>query len=358
MSGRAPWLERPLSGYSCQMATRRVLIALVEGFADSGVGVLLDVLATANQIAARDPARRFRTPPFEVLIGSLRGRAVRSGAGYRHAVDGKLDELQADVLVIPGLFWATVEDVEAGLRSKEVRALADTARVAHASGTLVCAGCSGAFVAAEAGILDGQPATTSWWLAADFQRRYPLVDLAPERVLTAGKGVLSCGTGMAVTDLALHLVHRFASPALARLCARFLLVDERVSQAPYVLLRSMAGQSPTVEKVERWVRAHLAEEIDLPRLARAVGASARTLARRIEEGSGITPGKLVQRVRVEAATALLESTELPLEEIALRVGYRDVSALRKLVVRDAGRGPREIRRRTRQLKSVGRVTAR
>jgi transcriptional regulator GlxA family with amidase domain len=159
--------------------------------------------------------------------------------------------------------------------------------------------------------------------------------------------VLCAGTVFAQADLALHLVSRLASPTVARTCAGLLLLDTHASQTPYMALQHLSANDPTVRRAESFVRTHLAEGFDISALARDVGTSPRTLARRLAAAVGLSPLAFVQHLRVEVAVRLLETTRLSLEEIADRVGYGDASTLRRLIEREANASPRELRRKRR-----------
>jgi transcriptional regulator GlxA family with amidase domain len=125
-----------------------------------------------------------------------------------------------------------------------------------------------------------------------------------------------------------------------------LLLDRHASQAPYMVLRDLVREEPLVQAAERWVRRHLTDAVSVERLARAVGASPRTLARRLEARLGTTPLGFIHRIRLEAATHLLESSSQSLDEVAASVGYRDAGTLRRLIRRKLGTTPRELRQST------------
>jgi transcriptional regulator GlxA family with amidase domain len=142
----------------------------------------------------------------------------------------------------------------------------------------------------------------------------------------------------------LGLVARVAGAEVARDCMRFLVLDRRPSQARYVVSDVLARTSPEACRAERWIREHLAEPITLPTLARATATSPRTLARRIERAFGLTPMRLVARLRVEQAVHLLESTDWSFERVATEVGMAP-SVLRRGMLKERGQTAREIRRR-------------
>ena len=161
--------------------------------------------------------------------------------------------------------------------------------------------------------------------------------------------ILTAGAVNAHFNLALDLVAEVAGPDLALLCAKSLLVDlNRTSQLPYAVLPTHTGHADAVVLgAQQWMREHLGEGFGLPEVARAQHVSTRTLARRFHTALGTTPLVWLQRVRVETAKHLLESTGLALARVADRVGYEDVSAFRRVFRREAGVSPREYRRRFR-----------
>ena len=154
--------------------------------------------------------------------------------------------------------------------------------------------------------------------------------------------VLTAGAALSHMDMALWLI-RQASPSLAALTARYLVVDSRPSQSAYAMSDHLAHTDPLVQKFERWARDHIADGFTLDQAARAVGASKRTLARRIHDVLGKSPLSYFQDLRVERAVHLLRTSSDDVERIAAAVGYADGVTLRNLLRRRLGRGVREIR---------------
>jgi transcriptional regulator GlxA family with amidase domain len=204
------------------------------------------------------------------------------------------------------------------------------------------------FALAQAGVLDGRTATTSWWLAPFFRERFPRVDLDMDRMVVSDGPVSTAGAALAHADLMLALVARWGSDDLARNCARYLMLDHRVTQSRYAIPTHVARQSPLLQRADRWIQAHIAEPVTLSILADALHMTPRTLARHFSAAVGMSPIQYVQRLRVEHATLLLETGSEPLDAVAARVGYADASMLRKLLLRERGVTPGMMRpRRTR-----------
>jgi transcriptional regulator GlxA family with amidase domain len=198
-------------------------------------------------------------------------------------------------------------------------------------------------VLAESGLLDGHEATTTWWLGPLFRQRYPDIRLDESRMLVASGRFVTAGAAVGHLDLALWLV-RQASPELAALVARYLLVDARPSQAQYMIPDHLAHSDVLVQRFERWARGRLADGFSLDAAADALATSKRTLQRRIESVLGKTPLSYFQDLRVERALHLLRtSPRADVDAIAAQVGYADGVTLRALLRRRLGRGVRELR---------------
>jgi len=209
-------------------------------------------------------------------------------------------------------------------------------------GVHIAAACIGTFLLAESGLLAGEEATTTWWLSPLFRSRYPEVRLDQDRMLVPSGPFVTAGAAMGHLDLALWLV-RQASPELATLVARYMLVDGRVSQAPYIIPDHLAHSDPLIERFERWTRANLARGFSLQEAARELATSPRTLQRRAEAVLGKSPLSYFQDRRVERARHLIETSSMDLDAIAAQVGYADGATLRTLLRRRLGRGVRELR---------------
>lgn len=312
------------------------LLALDEVL-DTGLATLLDTFAFANSLA---PTLGDGAPRFEVAVVGLR-RRVRTHHGAR--VDAlPLDGRASEVLALPALFATSPDEVDALLDRPDVADAA--AALADQGPTTLAAACTSTFLLARSGVLDGHRATTSWWLAPAFRARFPAVTLDASRMVVEAAGRITAGAAMAHVDLALWIV-RQASPALASLVARYLVVEPRPSQAPFIIPDHLATADPVVERFERWVREHLQSGLSLEAAARAVGASQRSLERRVRAVVGKTPVAFLQDIRVEVAAHLLRTTTLDLETVAAQVGYADASTLRTLLRRKLGRGVRELRAR-------------
>jgi transcriptional regulator GlxA family with amidase domain len=315
------------------------LLVLDEVF-DLGLAALTDTLTTANELAATLPNA---PAPIDVTLVGVR-RRVRTAQGLTVPVKSVSEVRRPDAVLVPALGAKMPDALAARLAKSDVGdAVAALQRWSRAGATTGAA-CTGTFLLAESALLDGQHATTSWWLAPMFRQRYPRVALDESRMLVNSAGFTTAGAAMAHLDLALSVV-RARSPALAALAARYLLVEARGSQAEFVIPDHLAHADPVVERFEGWARRRLAHGFSLTDAARAVGASERTLARRLRSVLGKTPLSYFQDLRIERAVHLLRTGSESVDQIAAKIGYADGVTLRTLLRRKLGRGVRELRSR-------------
>jgi transcriptional regulator GlxA family with amidase domain len=317
---------------------------IFDGVADGPLGIGLDVVGTAARLvkAGLVPAN----PPQQVVV-SVDGAPVRTQAGRTMGVDGALDPERlgpGDVLVLPGLGAATGRELDALLALADVNRAAAAIARASARGALIAGSCSATFVLAAAGVLDGRQATTTWWLGPLFAARFPRVALRSDRMVVHSEGVFTAGSAFAHADLMLAVVAHALGPAAARLVAKYLILDERPSQARYMVLEHLRTSDPAMLDLERYLLANADKQVSLQEMARAAALSPRTLARRVWEAAGTTPRRFAQRLKVAQAIHLLETTQDPVDAIATRVGYADAAAFRRVFRRETGEAPSDRRR--------------
>jgi transcriptional regulator GlxA family with amidase domain len=315
-----------------------VAVVVYDGVFDSGLAAILDVLENANALG-----EELSEPPTWNVTTVATQPMVRTGAGHLVAAQPLEHAERADLLIVAaraGRGPGEVLDFVGGDRSLCERNLITRARN---RGTAIASACAGTFLLAEAGILDGQRATTTWWLAPAFRARYPAVQVDQGQMVITSDGITTAGAAFGHVDLALAIV-RASSPALADLVARYLVIDERPAQSAYIIPSALAQSDPTVAAFERWVRERLAEPISIPIAASAIGVSERTLQRSLQRTLGTSPVRFVQDLRVERAAHLLRTTDLSLEAIAGRVGYEHPHTLRVLLRERTGKTTAALRR--------------
>ncbi len=313
----------------------RIAVLVLDGVFDTGLATMTDTLAIANALAA--PAR----PPFIVSRIGVR-RRVTTGQGLLVPLD-QIPRRAPDLVVVPALGAMTPAALDAALERPDVHDATQMLASWAARGIPIAGACTATFVLGAAAVLDAQPATTTWWLAAAFRERFPRVKLDESRMLVEAGHVITAGAALAHLDLALWMV-RQTSPSLARVTGRHLAFDQHPSQSAYALPDHVAHTDAVVERFEVWSKANLIS-FSLAEAARAVGASQRTIERRVRHVLGKSPLSFVQDLRVADALHQLETTERSVDEIAASVGYQSGVTLRMLLRKRTGRGVRELRAR-------------
>ena len=318
----------------------KIHVLVLDGVFDLGLASLIDTLGTAGELAGSLTPAAAR--PVVTMVG-VRKR-VRTAQGLVVPVVSAAEAPPPDAVLVPALGAKMPGPLVAALARPDVAAATRQLQRWAADGAWVGAACTSTFVLAQTGLLDGRPATTSWWLSPLFRQRYPQVRLEDSRMLVHSDKVVTAGAALAHVDLALWLV-RQRSPALAAVTARYLLVEPRATQAAFVIPDHLAHADSVVERFEHWARRRLGDGFSLADAARDVGASERTLARRLHAVLGKTPLSYFQDLRVERAVHLLQNSSASVDQIATQIGYADGVTLRTLLRRKLGRGVRELRAR-------------
>ena len=323
----------------------RLGVLALDGGLLSSLGGPVDALRIAEKIAQlRQPTHM---PRFATHVISARGQTrVRTSSGL--VLDGVETEVPPiDVLLVPGI----MADDPGSLcsRASEFAAEIDLLQRLHLAGVRLAASCSGTLLLAKSGLLDGRRATTSWWLGATFRKAFPRVHLDIDQMLVEDAGLITTGAATAVLNLVIQLIGEVAGDDLAQQVGRMLAIDaQRQSQAPYISMAMLERpRTSLAEKAERFLRTAVDSDVSVTALADHCGTSERNLLRHFKSHYGLTPLAHIQRLRVERAKALLETTHLSFDEVVERCGYSDVSSFRKLFKRATALTPADYRERFR-----------
>ncbi len=293
-------------------------------------------LGVAAEIFGYD-YRRFGLPRFDFAVVTDRPGLVRTDTGLTLYVEHGLERLaESDVVLVTA--W---EELSAPVPPEVLDAL----RAVHARGGQVISHCTGAFVVAAAGLLDGKRATTHWRYAGELAARHPAVDVDP-RVLYVDEGTVITGAGTASgVDALLHFVRREWGSTAANSLAREMVVPPHRDggQAQYIDAPVARCEDDLLGLVLDWARAHLAEDISVEVLARRALMSPRSFARRFKATTGTTPHAWLLAQRLAAAETLLEESDAPVEEIARLVGFGTAAGFREQFARRRGVSPRAYR---------------
>jgi len=287
--------------------------------------------------AFETPARAIRPTPYELVLVSRDGGPVRSTSGVKVHTEA-FGDADFDTLLIAGGFG--VRGAAACPRTLDFVRSANARRIGSV--------CSGAFVLAEAGLLDGRRATTHWRRAAELQKRYPAIKVDADAIFVRDGALWTSAGVTAGIDLALALIEDDLGAEVARRTAQELVVFHRRpgGQSQHSALLQMAPKADRIAKALAFARERLHEPLPVERLAEAAGLSPRQFARLFAQETGRTPAKAVEQLRVEAARTEIERRVRSLEEIARSTGFGDAGRMRSAFLRAFGQPPQALRRRS------------
>jgi transcriptional regulator GlxA family with amidase domain len=259
-------------------------------------------------------------PAFDFTIATARPGPVRTSLGFEMVIETGLDVAQdADLIAVPA---HSSNEIDEGFLN--------VIRDAHARGAWILSVCSGAFVLAEAGILEGRRATTHWMHTARLASQYPGITVDPDVLFVQdGRVITSAGTAAGI-DAALHLVRLEHGAAAANVIARRMVIPPQRDggQAQYVPSPVQERCSDSLASVTEWMLDNLAEDLSIEQMAKKALMSSRTFARRFRDDIGTTPAAWLNRQRILQAQQLLETTELGFETIAQQTGFGTAAVLR------------------------------
>jgi transcriptional regulator GlxA family with amidase domain len=304
------------------------------------------ILDLAGPFAAFETATRLSGRPLYRLDTLSRAGGLVASRGGVPVAATPADEARLDTLVVCG------GEVSAMLRPSEVQAVMHLATRA----SRIASVCTGAFLLAEAGLLNGRRATTHWRQAHRLQRSYPAIEVDADRIFIADRGVWSSAGVTAGIDLALALIEADHGQDLARYVARELVVYHRRAggQSQFAPISQMEPETDRIRIALSFARDHLHEPLPIERLAEAAHLSVRQFGRAFRRETGETPAKAVERLRVEAARVRLQEGSEPVELIAHAVGFTDPERMRRAFVKLFGLSPQAVRRLDRGAETLSR----
>ncbi|MFQ3555280.1 helix-turn-helix domain-containing protein [Streptomyces gramineus] len=276
-------------------------------------------------------------PEYELSVCADDQAGPVRGPGYTITATSGLEAVvRADTVIIPGY-----EDVDA---RPSVRVI-DALRAAHARGARLVSICTAAFVLAEAGLLDGRPATTHWQSADELRRRFPEIDVQPDRLYVDDGDILTSAGVTAGVDLCLHLIRRDKGAAAANTRARALVAPpQRVGgQAQFIERLRPEAVGESLAPLREWMLDSLELSHTVDNLARRAHMSRRTMQRRFREETGSSPIAWLVNARIDRARQLLETTDTPVERIGRLTGLGAPASVRAAFHRHLGTSPQEYR---------------
>jgi transcriptional regulator GlxA family with amidase domain len=312
--------------------TRTVGFLIFDGF---------QILDAAGPIAAFEIAGAHARGAYRLSVLARRAGAVASSSGATMTAIAFAGAPRFDTLVVAGGLGTYEALKDEGILACLREAARDCRRVASV--------CSGAFLIAEAGLLDGKRATTHWSRSRQFAERYPNVRLEPDRIFVRDGKIWSSAGITAGVDLALALIAEDLGEPIARRVAQQLVVYRRRpgGQSQFSALLEMERPDGRFGPLLGWARDRLGEPLTVERLAGRAAMSPRNFARRFAEETGVTPARAVERLRVEAAREQVEGGRTPIDSIAFETGFGDPERMRRAFLRAFGQPPQALRRAAR-----------
>ena len=290
-----------------------------------------------NMLIGQQPEPRFQT-----VISSVDGKPLQ-GLGNIQVIPNQTlnDDDEFDLIIIPS------EGMNIQVDHPDFQRRVSYLNTMHEKGATIASICTGAFVLAATGLLDGKVATTHWALSGLFSSMFPKVELNTDLLVVDNDDVLTAGGVAADQDLCMHLISRMCGQEIALQTARCTLVDlSHRDQAPFntFLIEKQHGDTEVLS-CQHLIETNLNKEMSVEYLAEQVHLTRRTLDRRFKKATGYSITSYVQRYRVEKAKHVLERNKTSFDELAFSLGYENVSYFRRLFKKYVGISPKEYRRR-------------
>ncbi len=312
--------------------TRRIAFILFPGF---------QIIDAAGPIGAFEIASRIVDGAYTLDVRAVVAGEVASSSGVR---------MSASPLGVPdGVDTVIVAGGDGSREAMNDEALLAFVRSSVAAARRLASVCTGAYILAAAGLLDGRRATTHWHRGPDFARRFPKVRLEADRIwIRDGNFWTSAGITAGI-DLALAMIADDLGESVALRAAQQLVVYHRRpgGQSQFSALLELDSSSARFGPLLDWAREHLADDLTVERLADKAAMSPRNFARAFAAATGVTPAKAVERLRLEAARGLVEASDTAIDRIATQTGFSDPERMRRAFIRAFGQPPQALRRAAR-----------
>jgi transcriptional regulator GlxA family with amidase domain len=246
---------------------------------------------------------------------------------------------KTNLIIIPSL----IHDYHQPMHGNQL--LIDWIKKQYKEGAEIASMCSGAFMLASAGLLDGIHCSTHWSAADTFRRMFPKVNLQPDKLITDEKGIYTNGGGYSFLNLVLYLVEKYYDRQTAIFCSKVFQIEiDRQSQSAFIIFtgQKLHGDE-MVQQAQAYIESNLHEKISVEELSSRFAVGRRNFDRRFVKATGNTPVEYLQRVKIESAKKAFETTRKTINEVMYEVGYSDVKAFREVFRKITGMSPLEYR---------------
>jgi transcriptional regulator GlxA family with amidase domain len=324
-------MEEKMSNTISILATENSVASVITG--------LIDYMNIAN-LFWETSLEYSGKPLFKTEIVGLDSSDIRCNSGIIIKPEKTIDEVKDPKLVMLPAFLFPFDVSE-----KSLKPAVKWIKQSYERGARIAATCTGSFLMAESGILNGRTATTNWYFANMFRRKYPDVELKIDKVINVDGRLISSGAATAFLNLCLYLIEEFGSKDLAQLCSKALLIDpNRKLQSPYIAHDFWKNHLDTqILKAQQWMEENFTGKIYIDDIADIAAISPRHFKRRFKKATNETPLAYIQHLRIEYAKELLEKSSETINEITYKIGYEDINSFRRLFKKNTGISPKDYR---------------
>ena len=333
-------VDRAINVFKRAVFMKRITILAIDNVLSTTLTGPMDIFSIAggqwNYQCGFNPS-----PYFTVELASPDGKPIQCFNGLVVHPHKKIVEIEfADLIILPCMAGFVEETLE------ELYDVYPWLLEHYQKGAYIAGICSGVFLMAEAGLLDGKEATTHWSYHEQFENRYPKVKLDTNRLITRDGNVFCAGGTTAWGDLCLYFIQIFCGLQVAIECSKSIVLEmSKSSQKPFSsLMRPNDHKDSEIRMIQDWIETHFYESIGIETLSDKVKMSDRNFKRRFKAAVGFPPIKYLQMIRTEEAKSLLERRKHNVDEIARKVGYEDTSFFRKIFKRYTGLSPKSYQR--------------
>ena len=331
------------------MGKRVTVFGLHDSYSSSLTG-FIDILESANVVA--QSMWKVDDTPFEWQLSSLDGKPIHCSNGLSIPVHSAITAPPSasvnspfipEILIISAPYISRMRRLS--FTESPWKEPIDWLRQHHHLYSQIVTHCHGTFFLAEAGLLDNKSATTSWWLAEHFAKRYPKVNMQAEKRVIKDDRFLIGGSTSCYRDVCLMFVEQHAGVEIARTLSKYLLMDKStLTQTAFAMPLPLKTHNPIIEKAQQWILKNIETNISVEDVAGIAAVTPRTLIRHFQKELGHSPQTHIQKMRVERGKILLETTQLNCQAIANRCGYHDEGAFRRLFKKYFDISPTEYRK--------------
>jgi transcriptional regulator GlxA family with amidase domain len=246
---------------------------------------------------------------------------------------------KADLIILPS--FAEQDD----FAIRKSRKLLDWVIDQYQAGAEVASLCTGTFLLAATGLLEGKPCATHWKAEAYFRQLFPALKLHTNRIVTDNQGVYTAGGAISSLNLVLYIIEKYNGRETALYCARVLQIDiDRNSQSPFMLFEGLKShKDEVIRNVQDFIEQHISDRLTVEQLASQSAMDRINFTRRFKKATQLSPGDYIQRIKVESAKRFFESTRMQINEVMYEVGYGDIKAFRQTFKKIAGMTPGDYR---------------